>query len=268
VQRLGEQDSMRRKFSGIEFDEIGRYYHVPDHLSLPYRCNRITIDFNAIETDRPTLVNYQYILEGYDKQWSPVSKQSSATFGNIQEGSYTFKVKAQGPNGVWCEQVIYSFSVLPPWYRTWWAYVSYILSFVLALRFFVKWRERNLREDNEKLEKTVAERTEELVEKNLIITNLVNEQEKIIELRTEELADTNKKLAHANKKLVELIQYNAHNLREPLARVMGAMEIKDFISNEEFENEIWPLMKKATVDLDNSIREVVAIADETVELYG
>ncbi len=42
----------------------------------------------------------------------PVAGQSSATFGNIHEGSYTFKVKARSPDGIWSEPVTYSFKVL------------------------------------------------------------------------------------------------------------------------------------------------------------
>lgn len=96
---------------------------------------------------------------------------------------------------------------------------------------------------------------------NNTITKLVNEQEETIKQRTQQLA-------HANKKLVELIQYNAHNLREPLARVMGAMNIQEYMTNEEFYSEIWPGMRKAVTDLDNSIKDVITIADETVNMYG
>ncbi|MBC7553337.1 MAG: hypothetical protein H7257_05110 [Taibaiella sp.] len=109
---------------------------------------------------------------------------------------------------------------------------------------------------------------EEIKQQKQVIEELVSKQEKIIELRTTELADTNKKLINVNKKLLELIQYNSHNLREPLARIMGAMNIIDFITPEEFHNEIWPQMGKAVTDLDNSIKDVVKIADETVKLYS
>ena len=62
---------------------------------------------------RNFLVKYQYILEGYDKDWSPPSNKSSASFGNIYEGTYTFKLKARSPEGVWSEPVTYTFRVLP-----------------------------------------------------------------------------------------------------------------------------------------------------------
>ena len=51
-----ERDSMKNKFSEIEFDGITRFYSIPEHLVLPYGLNYITIDFNAVETDKPKLV--------------------------------------------------------------------------------------------------------------------------------------------------------------------------------------------------------------------
>ena len=164
-----ERDSVRHRFSGIRFDSITRFYPVPQHLVLPYNCNRVTIDFNALETGKPDLVNYQYMLEGYDKNWSPILKTSSATFGNISEGAYVFKVRAQGPNGRWCEPVTYEFRILPPWYRSWWAYTGYALLLLLSLRIFISWRLRNVRTENDKLERTVEKRTEELVQKNIAV---------------------------------------------------------------------------------------------------
>ena len=51
------------------------------------------------------MVRYQYILEGYDKEWGPVTEKTSAFFGNISEGSYTFKLKARSPEGAWSEPI-------------------------------------------------------------------------------------------------------------------------------------------------------------------
>ncbi len=269
-----ERSSMRKQFKGLRFDGITRSYPIPEHLVLPYKQNSITIDFAAIETGKPNLVNYRYILEGYENDWSPMDRKTSATFGNINEGTYTFKVMAQGPNGIWSEPVIYQFRVLPPWYRTWWAYVLYVLLFSLALRLYIKWRERMLRYESEKLKTKVTERTaviekqkEELEQKHTVITQLVDEQEHTIEQRTSELAESNVKLANVNNKLVHLIQYNAHNLREPLTRISGGMLIKEYMTDEEFFHDVWPHLQKAVNDLDVRLRDVIKIADETVGFY-
>lgn len=173
-----QRAEMRNKYKGIEFDSISKFYPVPQKLILPYDHNNITIEFAAIDPDKPMLVQYQYLLEGYSKKWSTPANITSASFGNMYEGKYHFQVKARSPSGVWSEPITYSFIVLPPWWRTWWAYTLYALAFLFALRVFSKWRERNLRMENEKLERTVALRTEELVHKTSIVEKQKAEVEK------------------------------------------------------------------------------------------
>jgi class 3 adenylate cyclase len=134
------------------------------HLVLPHRHNSITFEFAAIEPARPYTVNYQYILEGYDKVWSPVTHKTNAVFGNIHEGTYTFKIKAESPDGIWSEPVTYTFKVLPPWYRHWLAYLSYALILVFIVWLLVKFRVRSLKAQKKVLEEKVELRTHELSE--------------------------------------------------------------------------------------------------------
>lgn len=158
-----QRDSIRKKYKGIQFDNISAFYSVPENLVLPYKHNSISFDFVALETGVNFSVRYQYILEGYSKEWSPVTEKSSATFGNMYEGKYAFKVKASSPEGIWSQPIVYHFTVLPPWWRTWWAYGSYLLLFLWGLRIFSKIREWSLLEKQKVLEKTVEIRTAEVV---------------------------------------------------------------------------------------------------------
>ncbi len=121
-------DSMRNKFSKVRFDSVTPFYFIPVNLVVPYDDRNITFEFAAIEPNKPKQVKYQYLLEGYDNNWSPLSNNTTAVFGNIPEGVYVFKLKALSPDGVWSE-TDYTFKVLPPWWRTWWAYTIYILFF-------------------------------------------------------------------------------------------------------------------------------------------
>ena len=104
-----KKDSLEKSFASLQFDGITKFYPLPENLVLPYDFNQISFEFSAIETSKPFLVNYQYMLEGYSKNWSPVTNRSNAGFGNLNEGNYTFKLKAQGANGVWTDPITYSF---------------------------------------------------------------------------------------------------------------------------------------------------------------
>jgi len=185
---LGEadRDSMRTKFRNVKFDGITKWYPLPENLILTYEHNSVTFDFNAIETSRNFLVRYQYILEGYDKDWSPLTEKTSATFGNIYEGNYTFKLKAQSPFGIWSAPIEYKFKVLPPWWRTWWMYALYVVSALLLIGGFIKWRERNLKREKIVLEEKVELRTKQLDERNKV----VEEQNKIVEEKNKEITDS------------------------------------------------------------------------------
>ena len=170
VLSANQRDIVREKYSDVRFDSISRFYPLPQHLVLPFRYNHISFEFAAIEPARPNLVLYQYILEGYDKDWSPASNKTSADFGNINEGTYTFKLRAESPDGVWSDPVTYTFKILPPWYNTWWAYSIYVIisSLLLFWRFSMAHRLR-LRKEKEVLEQTVKERTAEVVKQKELV---------------------------------------------------------------------------------------------------
>jgi ligand-binding sensor domain-containing protein/signal transduction histidine kinase len=164
-----DRDAIQERFKGLKFDKTSPFYPIPQGLILPYRHNHINIDFGSNELAKPFLVEYQYILEGYDQEWSPVLKKTSATFGNIREGEYTFLVRArftgasEGDAGEWTEPLAYSFKVLPPIYRTWWAYVIYTLIFLSFIYpIFLYQRNRAIRQEQEKARERELEHAREI----------------------------------------------------------------------------------------------------------
>ncbi len=160
-----EIEVMRRKFGALTFTGITKFYYLPEDLKLPYEYNHLTFDFMAIEPDRAQNVLYQYKLEGYNKDWSPPSKGTSADFGNIFEGAYQLKIKARSPFGVWSEPITYTFRVLPPWYRTWWAYGIYLSCVFTVIYIIHMWRTAVLRRRYERLQ-ILYRATERFVPKN------------------------------------------------------------------------------------------------------
>lgn len=153
------RDSIRQKFSGIKFDSIQSFQQIPVNLVLPYRYNDITFEFVAVETGNNSLVRYQYMLQGLDHDWRPLTDKSFAGFGNLREGSYLFKVKAKSSGGLWTEPLTYSFKVLPPWYRTWWMFAVYGLLAIGFIILIVRWNSRILRERAKKLQAEIRKAT-------------------------------------------------------------------------------------------------------------
>jgi ligand-binding sensor domain-containing protein/serine phosphatase RsbU (regulator of sigma subunit) len=181
-----ERDSMQSKFSEIEFDSISTFYPLPQHLVLPHEHNQISFLFAAIEPARPYLVNYQYLLEGYDKEWSPAINKTDVSYGNMYEGSYTFKIKACSPSGIWSKPLSYSFTVLPPWYRTWWMYFIYACLAILLITVIVRWNSKKLRARAQELKIKVEEATLEIRNQK----EVVEEQKHLIEEKHKEITDS------------------------------------------------------------------------------
>jgi two-component system, sensor histidine kinase ChiS len=128
-----ERDTMIHRFRKVDFDQISPFYAIHQKLVLPYTHNTIGFDFVAIETARSLMVQYQFMLQGSEKQWSPPSTRTKAEYSNLGQGEYTFMVRAKSPDGVWSEPIHYSFKVLAPWWFTWWAFALYLILFSFAI---------------------------------------------------------------------------------------------------------------------------------------
>ena len=188
--------------SDFKFDSVSKWHGLPEQLSLAYYNNYLTFNFIGVTTLRPKKVKYQYKLEGADENWSTISNKTSATYGNLPPGVYTFKVKAVNSIGIWSNEYNYTFTIRPPWWQTWWFRTTVGIMIISTIAYYIKTRERKLKKEKEILEKTVEERTAEVVEqKNLIqekhkeITDSINYAERIQRsfLATKDLLNENLK---------------------------------------------------------------------------
>lgn len=172
--------------ANFEFDSISRWYSIPKNLSLSYNNNYLTFNFIGVTQKSPKKVKYQYKLEGIDENWSAITNSTEAPYGNLPHGVYTFKVKAMNSESYWSNEFNYTFTIRPPWWKTWWFRTLVGLSIIASIWFYIKSREKKLVAEKEILEKTVEERTEELVQKNII----VEQQKHLVEEKHREITDS------------------------------------------------------------------------------
>ena len=110
-------------------------------LTLNHNENVFSIEFAACDYFSPDKIKYQYMLEGFDKGWitSP-NTDRKATYTNLDGGDYTFKVRAQNANNAGTSSLItLKIKVLPPFWKTPLAYVTYLL-IVVGLLLYIRHR--------------------------------------------------------------------------------------------------------------------------------
>lgn len=148
------------------------------HLYLQPEHSVFSIDFVALEYQRPKNNRYAYYLDGLEKDWNYVGTQRTASYTNLSPGDYVFKVKATNSDGVWSEKPFeLLITVLPPWYKTWWAYGLYFITGLLLVIAFI--REIQIREKFKtdlRLKEIEKERIRELEQvKTHFFTNISHE---------------------------------------------------------------------------------------------
>ncbi|MCZ2277119.1 MAG: PAS domain-containing protein [Bacteroidia bacterium] len=145
---------------------------LPVNPVLPFNQNYLSFYFTGIFLSAPEEVNYQYILEGFEQDWNPVTSQTVANYTNLPAGKFTFKVKATVNNREWTPIVTFNFEIKPPIWKTPVAYLFYLLAIVIAVFLILQFRTRNLNRSRLLLKQKVAERTLELNEKNAELEKL------------------------------------------------------------------------------------------------
>jgi len=138
----------------------------PDYQKpvIPYWRNDITFHFASPYYEGSEAIVYSYYLDGFKSNWSKWNSESKAVFTNLDEGEYAFKVKAKNCYGDESEIGTYSFTILPPWYRTIIAYFGYFIIALLSIYIIVKLYTRKLKQEKIRLEGIVRERTAEIRE--------------------------------------------------------------------------------------------------------
>ncbi len=102
-------------------------------IILSFKDNELRFTYAAASYIDPERNIHRVKLEGYDSDWSNWSLETQKDYTNLREGEYTFTVKGRNVYEIDGKIDKISFTILPPWYRTWWAYTLYALAVGLIL---------------------------------------------------------------------------------------------------------------------------------------
>ncbi|MCB9225145.1 MAG: two-component regulator propeller domain-containing protein [Crocinitomicaceae bacterium] len=143
-----------------------KLYDINHDIELPYGNYRVQFEFIGVSFKDPEKVVYQYMLEGHDEVYSDFSPEASATYGKITDGKYSFKIKACNADGICAEKTaVIKINVKAPFWKKWWFYVLVAIVLISIIFLGVRWRLQRMRKIQEYLEKQLAIKTKEVVEK-------------------------------------------------------------------------------------------------------
>ncbi|WP_333599712.1 helix-turn-helix and ligand-binding sensor domain-containing protein [Flavobacterium sp.] len=233
---------------------------ITDEGELQHDENNLVFNYTVPQYNRFIDVEYQYMLEGQQGQWSEWSAKSSINFKNLEPGDYTFKVRAKIANSSPENTVEYKFTIKKPWYATNLAWFIYILLFI-AIAYYI----------NKAYQNYYQKQKEKLIEENnllLEIAALENEQQ-LMKLRNEQLSQDvdakNRELAVSTMSLIkknELLSIIKEDLKKSSDENSGR-NIKSVIStiNRNItEDDSWNVFKEAFDNADKDFLKKIKAA--------
>jgi ligand-binding sensor domain-containing protein len=225
-------------------------------LELGYDENNITLNFLGIWFQNPSGLRFQYKLDGYDLDW--ISTQDrNAIFSSLPPGDYTFQVRVSDSEDFGtAKPVSFSFVINPPFWKTPVFFVLVAVAVVIAGYSYIRWRERSLTADKLMLEEKVRERTSEIQRKNEEIQTQAEEIKAINESLERRVHERTDELQRKNKALEEYAFINAHNLRSPVASILGLINLLSMAKLDRDGVELVNHMKTSAERLDNVVRTI------------
>jgi len=124
---------------------LSRPIYKTDKITLSHTDDVFSFEFASLSYAHPEKNLYAYMLEGFETDWNYSNHRRFATYTNLPAGSYTFRVKGSNNDGVWNEDgTSLDIKVLPPPWKTWWAYSLYGVDIFAVLFTFYRYMKRKV----------------------------------------------------------------------------------------------------------------------------
>jgi len=197
------------------------------NLILRYNENYLSFEFAALDYTKPDQNQYAYKLDGLDKDWIYSGNRRFANYTTVPPGDYVFRVKGSNSDGYWNETgTSILITILPPPWKTWWAYSLYVLFFISLIVFVLQF----------------------YLHRQRLLHNLELEQ-----IQTE-------KLEELDKLKSQFFENISHEFRTPLTLILGPIEkLRSYLKDKEPAENL-NMMQRNAVRLQNLINQLLNLS--------
>ena len=185
------------------------------------------------------------------------NRETKAYYTNLAPGDYTFHVRSVNFDQIMSEDAIHQFKIASPWYRTYLAYVCYLILLVFGVRMILIWKTRRIELLNRKLEAKVDERTKEVHEQN---SQILSQKEEIVEQNVEL-----HKLSNEKNYLLGAL---AHDLKNPLSSIYSIAQLLK-MENESLtdtQHQYVDQVGEISLSLTEKVTDILEVTSMEAEL--
>ncbi|KAB1442785.1 hybrid sensor histidine kinase/response regulator [Pseudodesulfovibrio senegalensis] len=185
------------------------------NITISHEDSFFSFSFAALDYHNPEENHFQYMLEGFDREWVDAGTSNVATYTNFDHGHYVFRVRAANSDGVWNETgASVELVITPPYWKTWWFRVLFLGAVFVTGYFIFRRRVRAIEQQRKTLIQEVDARTEDL-------RHEVEEHKKTMgELREATIA-----AEEANTSKSVFLTTMSHEIRTPLNAIIGTADL-------------------------------------------
>lgn len=212
---------------------ISKPIHMTPSISLSHKNNVIVLNYAALHYAKPSSNKYAYFLEDFDEDWNYTTNRS-ATYTNLDPGTYTFRVKATNNDGVWNEEgTSLIIEIRPPWWATIWFRLLILVLITGIVYRYITFKTKRLKENQRTLELKVKEATDKvsaqnskLQEAQTQLTSIMDDVKNQLGKASEELleasnrqASTSEEISASMEEITSEMAENASNMHRMLETV-------------------------------------------------